>query len=288
MKNKLSVKVALTIALLAMLATGVCIWASHASSNSPAGTRHTISDSERAMDTLEVQNTMSKHAYYHAAGLQMQELADIWVSEDGAFAKSATFSNPTWIMDGLSVVKQYYGQGKEDRRVAALKALSEIYPNVKNVKENMGAGDEWVIHTQTTPIIEIAGDGKTAKGVWYSPGIGLMPTIKDGIVTMNGTMFWEKYGVDFAKENGEWKIWHMQMFYDYTPKLDGKWTEIQGTGSAAAMAKGQVQEGEKAQALRPGTKANPYSYPAYSPSRASVIAPKFPQRYYTFSETFSY
>lgn len=279
--HRLTVFLALLVVCIAGSTRGI-------SQTSGSHKRPAISDTERALDMLLVQNTMSKHAAYHAAGLQLEELADIWVKEDGVYAKTATFSNPTWIMQGLPVVKKYYGIAQHERKVKALEELNKIYPEVKNVPENLGAGTEWVIHTQTTPIIEIAGDGKTAKGTWYSPGIGLMPTIKDGKVTVGGTMFWEKYGVDFAKEDGKWKIWHMQMFYDYTPQLDGKWTEVAGEGAAAKMAKGQVQVGEQQTALRPGTVANPYSYEPWSPTRIPAIVPKFPEPYYTFSETFSY
>ena len=49
----------------------------------PAKSRPTISAAERALAMWEIQNTMSKHAYYHAAGMHIEELADIWVDADG-------------------------------------------------------------------------------------------------------------------------------------------------------------------------------------------------------------
>ena len=70
---------------------------------------------------------------------------------------------------GKAAVKKYYGQANQDNKVKELEQISKIYPEVKNLPENLGAGHEWAMHTLTTPIIEIAGDGKTAKAVWYSP-----------------------------------------------------------------------------------------------------------------------
>lgn len=242
--------------------------------------RPRISAAEAALAMWQVQNTMSKHAYYHAAGLNMQEVEALWVDENGAHGKSATFASPAWVMNGISIIKGAYGAHNQDSREKALKALSDINPGVKNISENLGAGHEWAMHTNTTPVIEIAGDGKTAKGIWYSPGMGLMTNIENGKVGVRGTFFWEKYGGDFVLEDGQWKIWHLQMAYDFTPSLDDKWLDFDKVGMAEA--------GERDGEMPPGFSKPEYSYPAYSPERPSIIYPKFPEPYYTFDDTFSY
>ena len=61
------------------------------------------------------------------------------------------------------------------------------------------------MHAMLTPVIEIAGDGKTAKGVWDSFGPNI--TNPDKV----GNWLWVKYAVDFVKEDGVWKIWHLQV-----------------------------------------------------------------------------
>jgi hypothetical protein len=133
-------------------------------------------------------------------------------------------------MHGIAGVKKFYGEGHQKDKETALAAVSKLYPEIKNSKENIGAGSEFAMHTQTTPIIIIAGDGKTAKGIWYSPGIGLNAQINGTTVNYGGTFFWEKYGADFMKENGVWKIWHCQMFYDFTPSLPSSMTSSIGGG----------------------------------------------------------
>jgi hypothetical protein len=279
--------------------------------------RPTISDAERALAMWQVQNTMSKHAYYHAAGLHLEELADIWVNENGPWAKTATFASPGWIMKGVAAVKKYYGQTNQDNKVKELENISKIYPEVKNVPENLGAGHEWAMHTNTTPIIEIAGDGKTAKGIWYSPGMGLSSRINGTNVSVGSTFFWEKYGADFVKEDGQWKIWHCQMYYDFTPSLPASMTANLGTGGGqaeqgglggqgaqgaprgqgapggqgaqgAARGGNAIEAGERMSAGEADRIDNPVKYQKYSPTRVPEIMPKFPEPYYTFSETFSY
>lgn len=152
----------------------------------------------------------------------------------------------------------------EERLKANLEALSKIYPEIKNVPENLGVG-YWLIHTQTTPVIEVAGDGKTAKGIWYSPGFGFSTLARDGEVEIGGYWYWEKYGVDFIKEDGEWRIWHLQTYYDLMPKYGSDWTKPEPQPSKSDDA-----------------------YKPWSPTTVPRIEPRFPKPYYTFSETFSY
>lgn len=40
-----------------------------------------ISVAQQALDMLEVQDTMSKHAYCHAAGPHLEEVGQVWVTE---------------------------------------------------------------------------------------------------------------------------------------------------------------------------------------------------------------
>jgi hypothetical protein len=224
--------------LIIILACAVAFLMPSSTYAADAKGRTTISDAERALAMWQVQNVMSKHAYYHAAGMHLEELAAIWVNENGSWAKTATFASPNWIMKGVAAVKKYYGQANQDNKVKELEQVSKVYPEVKNVPENMGAGHEFAMHTLTTPIIEIAGDGKTAKAVWYSPGLGLSSRINGENVTVGSTFFWEKYGADFVKEDGEWKIWHCQMFYDFTPSFPASMTERLGKGTAQAAQGG--------------------------------------------------
>ncbi|MBT81563.1 MAG: hypothetical protein CL587_14370 [Alteromonadaceae bacterium] len=235
---------------------------------------------------------MSKHAYLHAAGMNLEEVDTLWVDAKGKFADSAVFASPLWVMDGLQTVRNAYGKENQKNRELALKAMQKVMPELKLEESNLGAGHEWAMHTNTTPVIEVAGDGKTAKGIWYSPGMGLMANIEGDDAKVGSVFFWEKYAGDFILEDGKWKIWHLQMAYDFTPGLPESMIENLSVINGAADHEedtGPMREaGERMEGLPPGFKKPAYSYPVYSPSRPGLIYPRIPEPYYTFSETFSY
>ena len=254
--------------------------------------RINISPGEAAFAALQVQNTMSKHAYYHAAGMNLEEVDHLWVDRNGPNAKTATFASPVWVMYGLETVRNAYGKENQANREKALKAIQKVDPDIEFTEANLGAGHEWAMHTNTTPIIEVAGDGKTAKGVWYSPGVGLMAKVHEDDAEVGSVFFWEKYAGDFIKEDGKWKIWHLQMAYDFTPGFPKEFTRaleiINGTLEAPESEGAMREAGERMAELPPGFRKPTYSYPAYSPTRPGLIYPRLPEPYYTFSETFSY
>jgi len=276
-----------------------------------------ISSGDRALAAIEVQNVFSKHCYYHEAGKHRAEMEDIWVKKDGEFAKTAKWMQPMGINVGYEAIWQFYVLNKEKSLAQNLEDISKADPTVKNVPENLGIGGEWASHTQSTAIIEVAGDGKTAKGVWESPGLHFTAQVKDGKISKSGSWFWEKYAADFAKEDGKWKIWHISMFYENTPPgwngdtnsyeassgAGGRGGQggqppagAQGRGGAPAGAAGGASDvGKVAPELAPQTQvgqmyteANPNPYKSWSPTKLPKIEPRFPEPYYTFSETFSY
>jgi len=265
------------IFLASMLCSG-CSKQSTENKATESTERPTLSKAEMAYEALQVQNTYSKHGYYHAyPQLYCEELEDIWVDENGPNAETASWRNAQGIWQGMKKIKDWYCTATEENLKIKLEAISKVYPEIQNVPENLGAGSGYTIHTQTTPIIEVAGDGKTAKGLWYSPGIMTNAVIKNGKVDTNGGWFFEKYAVDFIKEDGEWKIWHIGMYYDPTPPGWGAEGDVDMTGGSARIA--QLME-----ASRP----NPEPYEVWSPKSVLKLAPRFPEPYYTFSETFSY
>lgn len=66
-----------------------------------------------------------------------------------------------------------------------------------------------LMNLNTTPVIEVAGDGKTAKGVWVCPGLETSPT---GEGKAEAGWSWVKRAYDFVKEDGEWKFWHYHVY----------------------------------------------------------------------------
>jgi len=315
----------LSSSILTLLAAAL-VWATVANAQG-AAKRQTISDGERALNAIRVQNLMSEHEYYHAAGMNLEEVDALWVSPNGEYAKTACFFSPGWVMQGVATVRKNYGEGHQSDKEKAFEELKKAYPQLANMDaKTSNIGGEFAMHTSTTPVIEVAGDGKTAKGIWYSPGVGLTPHVSGDSVQVGSIFFWEKYAGDFVKENGQWKIWHLGMYYDFTPSFPESMTAQLNKGTATAQAGGpggpgggappqggggqaggppqgggqggpggaQQSNKEKGETMtaediaKGGMLQNPYKYPSWSPDRKNVITPKFPEPYYTFSETFSY
>ena len=77
------------------------------------------------------------------------------------------------------------------------------------------------MHCMTTPIIEVAKDGETAKGLWLMYGAETMKK-EDGKVSA----YWAagQFAMDFIKEDGEWKILERLMVYR---TRDGELSKLQ-------------------------------------------------------------
>jgi len=232
---------------------------------------------QKALDVQEVTNVMGRHAYYHSVGYHLQELKEIWVKESGTYAATASFGQNHGYWVGIKRIRQVYGEMNEKNRKTNLERVSQRYPNVKNVKENEGVGS-LIMHTLTTAIIEVAGDGKTAKGMWYSPG-QVTEIGKDG--KPMAMWMWEKYGADFAKEDGKWKLWHIHMYTDFAVTPGKNWTDPAVSGSP--FSSGDTVE------TPPEMRADitETTYKEWSPTTVPQFIP-MPEPYNTFSETFSY
>lgn len=150
------------------------------------------------------------------------------------------------------------------------------------------------VHAMFSPVIEIAADGKTAKGVWDSFG----PNINNGNEV--GNWLWVKYAVDFIKEDGLWKIWHLQVYALFNTPYDKSITQsaweranpgrppstaparAAGAPAAAAPAPAAATAGGPAQAWS-GPK-DLWIYDGKTPPRGPYI----PEPYCTFDPATSY
>ncbi|MBN1626050.1 MAG: nuclear transport factor 2 family protein [Deltaproteobacteria bacterium] len=302
MKSKIGY---LTVFFLCM-ATALAVLVGSASAADKKG-RKEISDGERALAMMQVQNVFSKHAFYHQVGKHCEEIEDIWVAEDGPNAKTAkwTLSGST-LLQGIAKIKEEYCTKHLEDQKKTLTELSKKIPSIKDIPENIGAGSEYVMHTQETPVIEVAGDGKTAKMICYSIGLAVRGSVDEsGKTSVSTGWMWEKYGVDFIKEDGEWKIWHLINLMDQGPQESGSQGQG-GPGGAPggqAMAQGGAPGGQGGepggQGGEPGGRGGApggqtggseqvSEHFRYSPTAVLRIDPPFPEPYYTFSETFEY
>ena len=274
----------LTLFLGVMVIFSGCSKKSADTQTSGSGERPTISAAERALAMLEVQNTFSKHHGYMLID-QCEELDKVWVKRDGPYGKTATMTQPRRIMTGMDTFYKDYCEETKAGKLKTLQEINKLYQEIEVVPENIGVGSWSGGNQPTNPIIEVAGDGKTAKGMWNSNGPGLNTSVKDGKLVVSGMWFWRTYYVDFVTEDGKWKIWHIQMTYDITMRLGGDNDYLLDFSKYKAPEPGTTT-------FEPGSgySSNPNPYQDWSPLRLPQTKqrPPMPEPYYTFSETFSY
>ncbi|MGD9209481.1 MAG: nuclear transport factor 2 family protein [Desulfobacteraceae bacterium] len=131
------------------------------------------------------------------------------------------------------------------------------------------------VHALTTPVIEVAGDLKTAKAVFVSPGhiTGDMFSAKK---EFKAHWAWMRYGLDFINEDGEWKIWHLHVYGQFMVPVGQSWVDL---GDAHDMPPFPPEYAPD----RPPT----YSW-AYSTKVKTELVPKPPLPYETFDEAKAY
>jgi len=76
-----------------------------------------------------------------------------------------------------------------------------------------------------TAVIEVAGDGESAKGCWTCPGHETTPP---GVDRREGRAVWHwaRCAADFVREpDGSWRIWHLQFIRLFSADWDEPWTD---------------------------------------------------------------
>ena len=168
---------------------------------------------QRALDQQAIQNLMSWHVMYHCYGLHREEMEQIWVQEPENQA-TASFGQNQGFHVGYDSIWQAYVEGHDTSWLTSAKQYCENNGidisgmTDEEILDQYGGVGQLLLHVTTTAIIEVAEDGQTAKCFWYSPGM----IAESG---QNANTIWEAYGVDFVKENGKWKMWHLHMFTDF-------------------------------------------------------------------------
>lgn len=131
------------------------------------------------------------------------------------------------------------------------------------------------LHPTASQLIEVAADGKTARGMFMSIGIE-SASDERGILTP--AWGWGNYAVDFIKEDGEWKIWHFYIHRIFRGDFFQSWTVYNPD-----IEKGYYDMPEDKRYTKPPKDDSPYR-----PNREFVLKPDAPEPYETFDPADSY
>jgi hypothetical protein len=229
----------------------------------------------KTRDYQEIQNVMGLHEYYHAVGKHEEEMEAIWALNTPGLAMEEAFLNGRYV--GRDPVWGYYVDFFKLFFDAMGRDLSEIFPGLDEPAEGDLPRGVRILHTLTTPVIEVADDGETAKGVWLSPGYISAP--QGG--RLQAFWHWDRYAVDFFREDGKWKIWHFWVGKDFSTPYEKSWVQ-----SALDASPGLDMQGIPG--FPPPNAQSQTAYGGYDAFSSAGFVPVPPRPYRTFSETFSY
>ena len=154
----------------------------------------------RIWDVEDVKSLMNKRVFLQTADLREEELRTMWVQEP-EHQKTASYGSNWGYYVGMDEIRKYY----VDSHAAALEEQKKTNGAAEVNMGNMYA------HPLTTGLVELAEDGKTAKGLWYSIGNEAMAQA-DGIAHVQWML--GKVAADFVREEDGWKIWHIVISTD--------------------------------------------------------------------------
>lgn len=228
-------------------------------------------------DRGEIENLFSHYMYLHNA-FRDAEIIDLWVGK-GTPGIRAQYSNngvyTTW-----ESVTLYHRNRPAPR-------------------------GKLILHYTTTPMIEVASDGETAKGLWVMSGVesGLTdpeqaqlappymyePELVDGKRVWQHTV-WAKYGLDFLKQDGRWKIWHFHCFEVCRSPFSMGWIPFAAKSQNESFNYDLMYFGEDGKPVfmpRPDEPARILGAP-YRTDTSQTLDARPPIPYRTFSQTFEY
>ena len=205
---------------------------------------------ERAKAYQECLNQIDRYTYYFNVGMY-DEIVKLWANRPDSSVEMA------WgTYTGYDGIKRCY-----------LGHHSEI---------DMGKNGSFYIHSFVTPVLEIAGDGRTASAVFFSPGVETPhPDPETG--ESECLWCWIKYGVDFIKQDGKWYIWHLSTFGWFMCDYHHSWAEGSETGPGPARAEKMRPE------IRPDAPISHKDW-TYTITGDTEFLPVPPLPYYTFKD----
>ena len=241
---------------------------------------------DMATDRGDIENLFSDYMYLHNA-FQDEKIKALWARR-GTPGMSAQYSNTGVYTSYDSIMAYHSGRPTPTGKL--------------------------IFHYTTTPSIQVADDRQTAKGIWIAAGVesGLMSEsqaaqmpsyffeqAEAGGNVVHGKRVWAhwvqmKYGVDFIRQDGHWKIWHFRCYEVSRARFDRNWiamaAEMQDNASNDKYNADLMYLGEDGKPVfmpRPDGPPKSLYFP-YRPGAAMTLEPLPPVPYRTFSETFEY
>ncbi|PKS11399.1 hypothetical protein jhhlp_003162 [Lomentospora prolificans] len=233
---------------------------------------------QRAYDRGAVENVFSRYMHLHNV-FEDEQIKALWVKR-GTPGIHAQYTNAGVYTDYDSVMAYHSGRPAPAGKL--------------------------ILHETTTPLIEVAEDGETAKGFWLMAGVesglsepnnvGAMPEFlyEPECKNVGGRRVWThwvwcQYALDFLKQDGEWKIWHFRCLEVTRAPFSENWITF-AEKNQVAFDKDLAYFGNDGKAVFMPTPDEPAVKRAdvYGPNRSRKLDVPLPSPYKTFSEVEEY
>ena len=226
-------------------------------------------------DIHEIENMMGRRAFRILLRQDRQVWQECWCRK----APEPSLGLSTGYYKGYDALEGYF-QAMEKLTAQKAVLVRQKYPKEladKTDHELFGVGS-LALNSLTTPVIEVAGDRRTAKGLWY-----YMDHIVDYTeYGRTARQRWGRLAVDFVREDGRWKLWHVVFADDFDARTGTDWTNPEQSRPMDPDFSSLAQFPFPL----PNVPGNPC--PPYSETRPITKFPQVPVPYDTFEETFSY
>lgn len=228
-------------------------------------------------DVREIENLMGRRSFYSMIRQDDKIWKEYWCKK----APDPCLGFNDGYYKGYEALEAYF-KGVHDRIALQTELIQKAKPEKlggKSLEEIFGVGS-LVCGNLTTPLIELAEDGQTAKGLWYVMG-------EDAELCPSGPIChhsWGRVGVDFVKEDGAWKIWHMVFAEDIWCPTGTSW----GNPPPASPPEADPRFAALADFKMPEPNVPMQVHELYHEKRPLKPFPALPVPYATFADTFSY
>ena len=224
----------------------------------------------RYIAVKEINSLLCEHCLYFGRRQGDLEVERLWCKQ----APEPHFAQNNGIFRGYEVLRTVYANAEKKRKERYDTLLTELEPEFAGQNDELRYGTNTIsLQTLSTPVIEIAEDMQTAKGLW---NISAQITAVDEKGPV-GLWAYGKLAADLVREDGQWKIWHMLVCTDFVSPA-GETFDPEAGIAVYPAGLGIDEEPTEAVTL----------YDAYTSTRVPVRFPKAPVPYRSFAETFSY
>lgn len=235
----------------------------------------TIQLLEKWEDQREIKNLMGKMSNCILLNREAELFELFWAHTQ---ADVCLGLNNGWYI-GPEALRAYY-QAEHDRCALVAACLQKAYPQIigdQSAEDIYGIG-VFKAKPLYAPVIEVADDRRTAKGLWYCMGTSAKVDTAGPVADWT----WGYYCVDFIREESQWRIWHLQYLNDVECISGQSWgseqTPYPELDEFLPLKDFSMPKPSQETCLRA----------VYSPLRPMTPAPAIPEPYSTFSKTFSY